>query len=490
MEAHGILSTSPKDPRLFELFCGAIETALDYVRLAKTGKTHVGKHNNWPELRWHEGSGLPWVTTRLEGPENYGDAIGGIYSMLYAMGLKEEPLDFSKEQNFVALVEYSKSQPRLLSYLEFDAHDFGASHLRGMVADMLDRYIHVNKTLELEPAKLLPIYIPMEARLFVELLPIVIAVPILFLTFEFQQFQLSEFVSIEAISEELYLAQGWRGDFPFSSSADNSIVESAATHALFVRNRSVENDQWFKLGQRKMSLETYPVEEINAFFAAVQIPTGYPTGYAKMIALPVGWASSYVANISPVDGPSVENYPPFFKQGYWQHEIPSVDSAEAETIRNTFEDLQKIFATRHARRVQLAMHRLNLSSLRTTDEDGIIDTMVAMEALLSDDRQEMTHKVAMRLAALYKIVNPSLVEQAFKEVKAVYNFRSKIVHGDANLDKFRYITRNGAQISAISAAVEHLRTAFAVLIKHPALLDPTKIDRFLLTDKLHEDTEQ
>ena len=58
------------------------------------------------------------------------------------------------------------------------------------------------------------------------------------------------------------------------------------------------------------------------------------------------------------------------------------------------------------------MNRLNLSSLRTIDEDGIIDAMIAMEALLSDERQEMTHKVVMRLAALYKTADPSRSEQA------------------------------------------------------------------------------
>jgi hypothetical protein len=45
--------------------------------------------------------------------------------------------------------------------------------------------------------------------------------------------------------------------------------------------------------------------------------------------------------------------------------------------------------------------------MRTTDEDGIIDAMIAMEALLSDGTQEMAHKVSMRLAGLYKIADPS-----------------------------------------------------------------------------------
>jgi hypothetical protein len=59
----------------------------------------------------------------------------------------------------------------------------------------------------------------------------------------------------------------------------------------------------------------------------------------------------------------------------------------------------------------------------------------------------------------------------------------QIRHGDADLDKYREVDRNGKKISALAAAVEHLRNAFAVLIQHPILLDPKKIDSFLLIDK-------
>ncbi len=478
-----LMNESPRDSHLFDLFCGAVETALEYVRLAKTGQTHIGKHDNWPELRWHEKSGLPWVTTSSESPENYADAISGIYGMLFGLGMgeNEKPLDFRKEEKFIALVEYAKTQPRLANYLNFEFHDFGTSHLQGMVADILDRYIHVYKTKELDRENLLPIYLPLEARLFDEVLPIVIAVPILFLKFDLPHFDISDFISIQTISEELHLARGWPGPF---GSADNSIVESAATHALFIRNRSVENKDWFKLGQREMSLESYPVEEINTFFAAVGIATGYPTGYAEMLALPVGWASSYVADLIPVDGPSVENYPPFFKEGYWQGEVPTVSSVEADMIRETFVNLQQVLATKYAHKVRLAVNRLNLSSTRTTDEDGVIDSMIAMEALLSDGTQEMTHKVAMRLAGLYKIADLRRADEVFMEMKRIYTFRSKIVHGDTDLEKYRKITRGDETIWTVHAAVEHLRTAFLVLVNHPAFLDPTKIDKFLLTDKL------
>jgi hypothetical protein len=156
------VSESPRDPRLFDLFCGAIEKALEYVRLADSGKTHIGTHRNFPELDWHE-NGLPWIKDSSDEPKNYGDAIQGFYSILFAVGSDEPALDFNKEQNFLALVEYAKTQPRLEKYLMFkeaEEDDFGRIRLLGIVADILDRYVHINDTTELDRGKLLPVYLP------------------------------------------------------------------------------------------------------------------------------------------------------------------------------------------------------------------------------------------------------------------------------------------------------------------------------------------
>jgi hypothetical protein len=153
-------------------------------------------------------------------------------------------------------------------------------------------------------------------------------------------------------------------------------------------------------------------------------------------------------------------------------------------IRETFTRLQGVLDTSHAAKVRVAMHRLNLSALRTTDEDGIVDAMIAVEALLSDEQQEITHKVAMRLAALYKINRPSETERVFREMKRIYKFRSKIVHGANDAVKYREVDRDGTKVSATSAAIEHLRIAFDVLIKNPALLDQMKIDIFLVTNNI------
>ena len=64
-----------------------------------------------------------------------------------------------------------------------------------------------------------------------------------------------------------------------------------------------------------------------------------------------------------------------------------------------------------------------------------------MEALLSDSNEEMTHKLAMRIASLSVLDTGKLdPTQIMQEVKDVYRFRSAVVHGDLkNIERRREV---------------------------------------------------
>lgn len=479
------MSTHPKDAHLFDLFCGAVARGLEYVRLADSGRTYIGNHSHWPTLLWQD-NGLPYIHNTSDGPKNYSDAIGSLHSFLYALGTDERPLDFSKEPEFLALVEYAQAEPRLRRYCcydearDSDGVDFRNGILRMKVGYILDRYVHTTGLTTLDVGQLLPVYRPIEKELLDECLPMSVMVPILCLKFDSPNFALLDSVSVERIPDDLHLAGAWR---PFGGS-DSDI--DVATHGLFLSNYTVSNESFF--ARARMELESFPTEVIDTFFAALRIATGYFTGYARILMIPHGWASSYAADLTPIDGPKVEKFPRTLKRCSYISDVPTLSQADVDKTRKIFEGLRKMLKTPHGRKLRVAVHRLNLSALRTTDEDGVIDAMIAMEALLSagDDKQEMTHKVAMRLAALYKVAQPERSAQAFRELKRIYTFRSKVVHGASDFEKYRQFDREGNKISAVDAAVEHLRTAFSVLAEHPSLLDPSNIDGFLLTDKLFE----
>jgi hypothetical protein len=119
--------------------------------------------------------------------------------------------------------------------------------------------------------------------------------------------------------------------------------------------------------------------------------------------------------------------------------------------------------------------------LRGEDDDGIVDAAIGLEALLSDGSQEMTYKVGMRMAALALLSgcpNPAAVTT---EMKAVYNYRSAVVHGDASqLPKRRALQRGGQSVSTTQVAMEYLRLAIRVVAEWPEYLNVKAIDEGVL----------
>jgi hypothetical protein len=165
------VSAQPKDTVLFDLFSDAIQKGLEYVRTAGNRRIHIGTHSNWPELRWHD-NGLPWVTGSSDGPKDYSDAVVGGFSLLSAMltGSDEPVPRFDNEPEFFALADYVQMQPRLRGFLLLDDNDsdFGRIRLKSMVGNLLDRYIQIDDSLNLQPKKLLAIYLPIETFLLTE----------------------------------------------------------------------------------------------------------------------------------------------------------------------------------------------------------------------------------------------------------------------------------------------------------------------------------
>jgi hypothetical protein len=109
-----------------------------------------------------------------------------------------------------------------------------------------------------------------------------------------------------------------------------------------------------------------------------------------------------------------------------------------------------------------------------------------LEILLSDgDAQEVTHKLALSLAALSRFV-PGYEREAgtiFRNVKSsIYPFRSAVVHGDEKkASKKREVkTDAGGAIPAVKLAIEYLGMAVRAVASHPEYLDPAVIDEKLL----------
>lgn len=79
--------------------------------------------------------------------------------------------------------------------------------------------------------------------------------------------------------------------------------------------------------------------------------------------------------------------------------------------------------------VETSLRRFSYSFQRQRSEDRLIDYMIALEAILVQESQELSYRLSMRGAALLGRNNADKRERVFNELRAAYTQRGKAVHG-------------------------------------------------------------
>lgn len=476
----------PIDPTLFDLAAKAVEEGISEVRKLKEEKKYIGTYFDFPKMAHFE-NGIPtFSTSSFSGPTDYKEAFGRRDDKLLRLDLTP---------SFVALFDYIKyadtvSSSRVREYFSSSETETptetltttGPSIYRAildrLVTSMVDRYIHLHADAPFTVEQFAAIYQPLESALFNEILPVEIVIPILFIKFEFDSVAIADNASIERMSNDFQLARYTKGS---NSMGINSTVLGAATHALVLTGWELKNHRFHEAFNAFYTASAYPTEQIDKFFTAVRIATGASTGYAQLLLRPDGWAHDYEAHLPPVEGTSVRRYPIWFETHYWlTPQLPTLTTQQAMEIGRVFSKLQES----DDKRLLIATQRLNLCLLRETEEDSILDATIAMEALLSDDeRQEMTHKLALRMAALVSFCKSGQQTpvEVFRAVKQIYRYRSAVVHGSAKTtDKHEIAISDKEKIPTVTLAINYLRMAINILIDNPQYLKASKIDEELI----------
>jgi hypothetical protein len=211
------------------------------------------------------------------------------------------------------------------------------------------------------------------------------------------------------------------------------------------------------------------------------------TGYGQLLLEPVGWAHKYKAHLPPLEGTSTRRYPSEFEDGYWlRPSVPTVTREEAIKIGDAFRKLQSSLGVNQLR---IASRRLNLCYLREDEEDAILDATIGLESLLAGgERNEITHKLALRMAALSTLdqSNQRDAVKIFRDIKEIYSFRSAVAHGSSKTTKKREIAiKEDETIPVVTAAINYLRMALGILLDHSQYRNVTNIDEELLLGKLN-----
>lgn len=303
-------------------------------------------------------------------------------------------------------------------------------------------------------------------------LPTPVVIPIALTRFACDRARLAEDALLIRMSEGLQRA---RWDNKAHAANGHDVVLASATHALVLTTWSIANQPKWDLGQALSAPEPAVTQMVDSFFAALRLELGIATGYAQEIRLAKGWRSYRRLDEPEVYAVGARRYPAWFDDYGWNADpLPLVDKDGVYAVARTWQALRSIDDNRFA----LALRRLNAAMTRDEPADAILDATIALEVLLGDgDGQSISWKLRMRAAALIGIeADREAMEEVRTAIRDTYEARSAIVHGGRR----KKSTSDDGGYAASQTAIDVLRQVLKALVRHPAYLDPLKIDADLL----------
>lgn len=464
-----------KDENLYKLFKDFVFEVYPNLDIELEKKWIKPKYDNYPELEYTK-NGMPNIrNSTFKTPPNIRE--------LFRSWNGKPNIELKDFQTYKALSVYLQNHKEhrdsvLPDDLEPGEDTSKFDFLLTMVIDeVLERYYLLN-TSKVENEELLKkIYAEVENFMYAENLNFDISIPILFLNFEELLFDISDNILVRKIGDDYHKA---RLIIKSYSPPISDALISSATHELVFKNYYIKKEK--KYFSNALSNENaYPLQKFELFFNALKIVTNYNSGFAQLLVYPDNWVDFFHIDLPKLKGTSVRKYPNYFDNFHWTNEsFPSVTKEQLVKVGKVYLNL----LSNENNKIQIANRRLRYSYLRDNEEDTILDIIIALETLLSDnEKSELTHKLALRISKLISVFNSNYnALEVFELVKKIYEFRSAVVHGSHKTASKREIKIKSASkpIKTIAIANEYLREVIGILLDNPKYLDPKEIDKLLL----------
>lgn len=294
-----------------------------------------------------------------------------------------------------------------------------------------------------------------------------------------EELELADGVRIEPLSEA---AQRARAVGTVYLNLVSPYLVAAATHAVVVDNVVIANDP---AAHRRIALEivdgTIDLKTVDRVIEAFHVATGRQTGYAQLCLRSDDWADGWKADLPNLESVrTLRRFPPSFAEGGWNKPQEAVGAEQLASLPAIYQSLSD-----GPPRVKLAARRSLSASMRTDRDDALIDACIGIEALLGQQTDEITHRLAQRAAVALTLHEPATdPEVIYRLAKAVYSQRSTVVHGAAD-QKRKAILVGGRSASADNVAQDLLRRLLASWATHhwtPGTLDGALLDRLRRPD--------
>jgi len=332
------------------------------------------------------------------------------------------------------------------------------------LTDYIDSYIHRNQnSLEFKESVFKKQFESYFESISKKKLNLVIAVPILFIIFDFDEYEIDDRISIKRIEEPIQLARNIRKSY--TSSSHDSVI-GAATHAFYISNWTINNETQMAKEFSLADINSFsePRTIIENLFGALRLVSNLETGFCQILSIPKGWSFRDKADIPEIFVASERNYPEKFENYGWSENKPTLYKDHLNNLSHIFSKLNNQYFT-------LPIKRLNAALVRKNDEDSIIDITIALESLLTNDStSEISYRLSVRVTQLCKLSKFKDFESSeiFELCKKIYNYRSAVVHGDIKrIEKTSSLSSTKSkEIKIIQLSAELLRHIIKVMIEN------------------------
>lgn len=264
----------PKDPELYEAVVAFVGEARSAYRRVVDESTYLPKDASFPKMTLFEKSGFPNISPGINADVPKYDSLFGLEESRWIK------IGFGDWDSWGHLVAVAESRPRLLEYLagsrdgtvpnQEPVRRFWLIAIQIFALGIFDRLMHI-EGIDFDEDALLTTYLPVEAGILDEQLPVAFLVPIALTKFNLSSDEMR--VGSNALLIELNEAsQLARMPTYLSNLNVNSTVLGAATHALVLDGWRIPNPHQFGVGSSE--LDWYPLDVIDRFFQALRIATG------------------------------------------------------------------------------------------------------------------------------------------------------------------------------------------------------------------------
>ncbi|WP_342089212.1 hypothetical protein [Dyadobacter sp. OTU695] len=429
----------------------------------------------------------PVLSYRKNGFPDFSEGhLDDISRLFRQVGNGEPNIDPNDYPEYIQLLSLVMETPQIKSYFttwiddETRADSFYKLLCENFILDFIERFYLLHGSI-FDEALFRAIFEPVANFLCAEDLHFDISIPILFVQFDTDSFEIAPGLELRRISDEAHRA---RTKIIAYSPAIASSVYMSATHELVLKDYSYKRpSRIFDSSFSNAAL--YPTSQIQRFLTVLKVVTDCTSGYAQFLLYPNNWVDRYKMDLMYLQGASTRNYPSFFDNFYWNEEnFPVVSSDELKKIASLYTSVDNS----KENKLEFALRRYYKSILREEEEDVIVDLIIALEMLLSDkEKGEITHKLALRMAALLSVYAPGTYDavQVFANVKKIYDYRSLIVHGGHKIHEKREIKLEGnVTVPKVALAKQYLGAVLEIVISEPKYLNPSEIDKLLLEGRL------